>query len=84
MDTAITPSTLRKDVYRLLDQVLATRQPLVVRRRGRRVCIVPEPEPGSRTARLKPRPCIKGDPEALVHTDWSTAWTETRNLESEK
>jgi len=80
MDTVITPSALRKDVYRLLDRVLDTRQPLVVRCRGRRVRIVPEPEAGSRLGRLGPRPCIKGDPEQLVHVDWTAAWTEPRNL----
>lgn len=80
MDTVITPSALRKDVYRLLDRVLETRQPLVVRCRGRRVRIVPEPDSGSRLARLGRRPCIEGDPEQLVHTDWTGAWSGAGNL----
>jgi hypothetical protein len=69
----VSASQLRNNVYRLLDQVATTGTPLVVERKGRRLRIVCEDAP-SRLARLVPHECIAGDPEALVHCDWSTEW----------
>lgn len=71
---AITASQLRRDVYRLLDEVLATGEPLEVERKGRRLRIVPDHR-GSRFDRLKGRPdALVGDPEDIVHMDWSKHW----------
>lgn len=71
---AITASELRQDIYRLLDEVLETGVPLEVERRGRRVRVVPEETP-SKLARLTPHPgTIVGDPEDIVHMDWSADW----------
>jgi len=69
----LTASTLRKDVYRLLDQVAETGRPLVIERKGRRLKIVRE-ESGGRLKRLTPHPCMNQDPESLVHIDWSEEW----------
>ena len=66
----MTASQLRKNIYRLLDEVLETGEPLEIERKGRRLRSVPEPEM-SKFAALKSRPCIVGDPEDLVHMDWS-------------
>ncbi len=71
----ITPSALRRDIYRLLDQVAETGAPLIVERKGRRIRIVREEPPEGRLARLVPHDCIRGDPEDLVHIDWSDRWT---------
>ncbi len=69
----MTPSRLRADLYRLLDRVLATGEPLAVDRKGKRLRIVREG--GSRLDALKPHPeYVKGDPEELVHLDWSDEW----------
>ncbi len=67
---AITASSLRNNVYRLLDQVAETGRPLTVRRKGRTIRILRD-EPGGRLAALPRRACIKGNPESLVHLDWS-------------
>jgi hypothetical protein len=80
MKTAITSSDLRKNVYRLLDRVLETRQPLFIRRRGRIVRITPELEPGSKFSRLKRRVCVRGNPEDLVHVDWTETWTGAKGV----
>jgi hypothetical protein len=71
---ALTASRLRMDVYRVLDQVLETGVPAEVERRGKLLRIVPA-DPVERLKRLPARPdFIKGDPENLVHMDWSHEW----------
>lgn len=72
---AITASKLRADVYRILDEVLATGQPVEIRRGGRTLLIVSADASTSRLARLRPRPdLVVGDPDDLVHVDWSGEW----------
>jgi len=71
---AITASELRANVYQLLDRVLATGVPLEVARGSARLRIVPVDE-RSVLDRLPRRPeAITGDPEDLVHLDWSAEW----------
>ncbi|HLG72825.1 MAG TPA: type II toxin-antitoxin system Phd/YefM family antitoxin [Chloroflexota bacterium] len=70
----MTATELRKNLYRLLDQVLETGEPLEIERRGQRLRIVPE-QTGSKLDRLVPHPdYIAGDPEDFVHIDWSGEW----------
>jgi hypothetical protein len=69
---AISASHLRQDVYRLLDQVLATGRPLEVEHNGQLLQITPV---STRLDRVATRPdLINGDPDDLVHLDWSDAW----------
>jgi len=70
---SITASKLRGNIYRLLDRVLETGEPLEIDRKGKQLKIVPS-EPVSRLSRLTKRDCIKGDPEEIVHIDWSNEW----------
>jgi len=72
---AISASALRNNIYKLLDQVLATGQPLEIERKGKRLRIVPEPEPG-KMARLVRHACLSSDPESIVHMDWSSEWQD--------
>ena len=51
---AITASALRQDIYRILDSVLDSGQPVEVERRGRRLKIAPV-VPASKLSRLVPR-----------------------------
>lgn len=70
----VSASQLRANIYRLLDGVLATGTPVEIERNGRLLRIVPE-KPPSRLDRLAKRPeYIRGDPEDLVHVDWSHEW----------
>jgi hypothetical protein len=72
---AITASTLRANVYRVLDQVLETGEPVEIERNGRRLFIVAD-QPPSRLAKLVHRPdVVVGDSEELVHVDWSGEWS---------
>ena len=73
---ALTASKLRENVYRILDQVLATGVPIEIVRGRRKLKIVPVEEPSvSKLGRLRPRPqVLVGDPKDLVHLDWSKEW----------
>ncbi len=67
-------SRLRADLYRVIDQVLETGEPVEIERNGRRLRIVPA-EAASRLSALRPHPeYLSEDPESLVHLDWSGEW----------
>jgi hypothetical protein len=72
----ITASKLRENIYKILDQVLETGAPVEIERRGRKLRIVPgDALPRGKLACLERRPkVIVGDPETLVHLDWSGEW----------
>ncbi|MBA2283644.1 MAG: type II toxin-antitoxin system Phd/YefM family antitoxin [Acidimicrobiia bacterium] len=72
---AITASKLRENVYRVLDEVLASGEPVEIERNGRRLFIVAEAPP-SRLGRLVSRPeLVTGNSEDLIHLDWSGEWS---------
>jgi len=71
----MTASKLRQDIYRLLDQVLETGEPVIVERNGRRLRIIADEAP-SRLGTLVRRPdVVIGDSADLVELDWSDEWT---------
>jgi hypothetical protein len=69
----LTASQLRANVYRLLDQVIETGEPLEVLRGKKKVKIVPI-IPVKRTQRLKKRNWIVGNPENILSVNWSKEW----------
>ena len=71
----MTASKLRQDIYRILDRVLETGEPVIVERNGRRIRITADEAP-SRLDSLVRRPdVVVGDSEDFVHLDWSDEWT---------
>ena len=71
---SITASKLRENVYRILDEVLATGVPVEIERNGRTLRIVADDGP-VRLGRLVRRPeVVVGDSEDFVHLDWSSDW----------
>ena len=65
---------LRRDIYKILDEVLETGRAVEVERKGKILRIVPA-DSVPPTARLRPIPkLIVGDPAALEHIDWSSEW----------
>lgn len=74
----ITATKLRQDVYNILDQVAATGQPVDIERKGKRLRIVLLPEVATNRlavlSSLSDPDLIVGDPEDLVHIDWSEEW----------
>lgn len=70
----LTASKLREDIYRVLDHVLATGEPVEIERNGRRLRITAD-EPPTRLSRLVRREeIVTGDSDDLVHLDWSDEW----------
>ena len=70
---------VRSDLYKIVDRVLETGVPVEIERRGRKIRIVPVREK-SKLDKLVKRPgTIIGDPEEIVHMDWSDEWTEGRS-----
>jgi antitoxin (DNA-binding transcriptional repressor) of toxin-antitoxin stability system len=71
----VTASQLRQDIYRLLDQVLESGEPLEIVRKGRRLRLIPD-SPARRLDRIVGNSeAIIGDPDELVSIDWSREWT---------
>jgi hypothetical protein len=73
----ITASKLREDIYRILDEAIASGQPVEVLRKGTVLRIVPEKRV-SKLAKLKKRDCFMGDPDEVIGMDWSREWTELK------
>jgi len=69
----VTATELRKNIYKLLDEVLETGQPLEIERKGKKLKIMPE-KPKSKLDNLKKRDVMTEDPEYYVHLDWSKEW----------
>ncbi len=72
----VTATYLRQHIYELLDQVLKTGEPLILERHGKKLQIATVVErPRRKLSQLRERnDIIVGDPEDLVHMDWSTEW----------
>ncbi len=73
---ALTASKLRENIYRILDQVLETGVPVeIVRKQGKLEIVRLETERIQKLDNLKAHPdALAGDPEDLVHVDWSREW----------
>ncbi len=67
-------TTLRANLYRVLDRILETGKPVDVIRKGKVIRLVPA-VPTGKLAGLEPRPdVVVGDPDDLIHCDWSETW----------
>ena len=71
----MTASRLRENIYKVLDQVLETGIPAEIQRKGKILKIVP-PAGQSKLDNLKKHNILKGNPEDIVHMDWSAEWKE--------
>jgi hypothetical protein len=68
----ISNATKQVDLELVLDEVIRTGVPAEVERGGQRLQIIPI-GPTSKLSRLLPHPnAVVGDPEDLVHLDWSS------------
>jgi prevent-host-death family protein len=73
----ISITSLRQNLFNIVDQVLATGKPVEIERHGRRVLIVPEQDT-SKLSRLKKRSLVKGDAASLADEKvWE--WDENAN-----
>lgn len=67
----LTLTALRKNLFQVADQVLATGEPVVIERHGRRLALVAEPKPEAAPRRLNldnlpKRSLFKGNSEELA------------------
>jgi hypothetical protein len=75
MRKLLTASHLRQNIYRILDEVIETGQPIEIERKGRVIRIETKAEDKSIFDALTPHPgSIVGDADDLVHIDWSQEW----------
>lgn len=66
----------RANLYKIVDEAIKTGVPVELERKGVKIRLVPEKKQ-SRFERLVKHPgTIKGDPESLVHIDWSSEWDD--------
>jgi len=75
MAKKVTASTLRENVYTILDQIIESGVPIEITRKGHLLRIIPS-EPASRLARLKKRRCLNVPAEEILGLDWSKEWRE--------
>jgi len=73
---AMTASALRRDIYRILDRVLESGEPVIIERHGRRVRISAEDVPSRLDALVRRPEVVVGNSDDFVHLDWSNEWTE--------
>lgn len=71
---ALSASKLRANVYRLLDEVLETGRPLEIERNGKTLVITAKEEQSIWDRLPRREGFIVGDPDELIHIDWSSEW----------
>ncbi len=71
---AISATKLRANIYKVLDEALETGEPIEVERNGKVLQIVPPRKRLDLSKLPPPRQIIVGDPEEIVHMDWSEYW----------
>lgn len=79
----ITPTELRSNLYKLLDQVLETQQPIEIIRKGKtlRLSVIEKTTNSHKLAHLKPHPhTISGDPEDIINVDWQSFWHGEKDI----
>jgi len=76
---AISATKLRANIYRLLDEVLETGKPLEIERNGEILVIVPRKTESIWDRLPRHEGFIVGDPDELIHIDWSSEWNPDPN-----
>lgn len=74
MSTAVTPTELRSNVYRILDRVLDSGEAQEIVRNGRKLLIVPAQPKRRRLGDLPRRKITRGSFDDLVDASWEDAW----------
>ena len=70
----------RSNIYKIIDEIIKTGEPVELDRHGRRIRIVAIDQ-DDKLKNITPHPgTIVGDPEDFVHIDWSHEWKPDENL----
>lgn len=70
----VTASKLRENIYQILDEAIATGNPVEIERKGVSLQIIPQTKP-PKLSRLTKREAFVGDPEDIIGMDWLSEWT---------
>jgi prevent-host-death family protein len=73
---AISVTKLRANLYEIVDRVIETGMPVEIERKGERVRLAPAKRQAKLQKLVKHPKTIVGDPEDIVHMDWSEEWSE--------
>ncbi len=70
----MTASKLRQDIYRILDSIIATGEPVEIERNGVLLRIVPDKHEFKKLNKLKKRRLTDEDSDNFTHIDWTSEW----------
>ncbi|MGH7886168.1 MAG: type II toxin-antitoxin system Phd/YefM family antitoxin [Thermodesulfobacteriota bacterium] len=76
----ITATKLRQNIYKVLDQILETGVPVEIERKGEILKIISEKKVDILDNLVEREDVINGDPEDIVHIDWSEEWKEKEHI----
>jgi hypothetical protein len=81
----LSAAKLRQNLYQILDLVLKNRIPVEVERNGYILKIVPDEseediQTTAKLSQLEPHDTIVGDPESIIHIDWTNEWKGEINV----
>ncbi len=74
MPQQVPDKNIQKDLLRLLDKVVKTGTPVEIERKGKRLLISPAEKHRNLDCLEKHPDFIVGNPDNLVHIDWSSEW----------
>ena len=74
MPQQVSDKNIQKYFLRLLDQVVKTGTPVEIERKGKRLLISPAEKHRNLDCIEKHPDFIVGNPDDLVHIDWSSEW----------
>ena len=69
----------RANLYKIVDQAIKTGTPIELERKGVKITLIPETKKSKLERLVKYPNTIIGDPDSVVHIDWSSEW-EDKNL----
>lgn len=75
MPQQVSSKNIQKDILQLLDKVLSTGVPVEIERKGKRLLISPAEKRRDLDGLEKHPEFIVGNPDDLVHIDWSSEWS---------
>ncbi len=74
MSQQVSHTNIQEDILQLLDKVLSTGVPVEIERKGKRLLISPAKKRRELDCLEKHPEFIVGNPDDLVHIDWSSEW----------
>ena len=74
MPQTVSGSNIQRDILGLLDKVAKTGVPVEIERKGKRLLISPAEKRRNLDCLDEHPDFIIGDPDDLVHIDWSQEW----------